>query len=194
LWGVGGEMKRIYNAFKEVSQLAALCIVCSCHYDPSLTAQENWTIERMQQSGWGHEKKDVVDYLWSDNPERLAANSAKKGDYRLIGFVGRDTGVKTPHATNPFGVTCSAPVEILKENQGCVPGPPIYYKLILRYNAALIHQSTFPQKENCKMDQVAVDKIEKMGKDWDDSLKKDSEDKIKKWEEKNKKYKLYNGD
>lgn len=183
------------DAIKGLLLLAALCILCSCHHDPSLTTQENWTIERMKQAGWGSAKKDVVDYLWSDNPEHLAVNSAKKGDYRLIGFVGRSPPSKlnTPsRPIEPFGVSCSKPVEILTQNQGCVPGPPVYYKLILRYNSALIQQPNFPQKESCKMDRAAVDQIEKMGKEWDDSLKKDSEDQIKKWEEKNKKSKQYN--
>lgn len=183
------------SAIKELLLLAALCILCSCHHDPSLTDQENWTIERMKQVGWGSEKKDVVDFLFSDNPEHLAAISAQKGDHRLIGFVGRSPPPKlnTPsRPIEPFGVSCSKPVEILTQNQGCVPAPPVYYKLILSYNAALIQQPSFPQKGSCKMDRAAIEQIEKMGKEWDDGLKKDAESQIKKWEAKNMKSKLYN--
>jgi hypothetical protein len=181
-------VRKTCGIFKILCLLTTLCGLSSCYSDPLLTSRDNSDMQRMRYAGWDEEKKGIIYHLLRENSTRLAEKAAKKGDFRLIGFI----GYKSKLPAEPAGVNCSIPVGTIEIFHGCIPGPPVYYKLIVRYNAALIQQPNFPQKNSCKTDQKAVNDFEKMDREWEDTIKKDAAEKIKKWDEKNKKNKQYN--
>jgi hypothetical protein len=100
------------------------------------------------------------------------------------------------HATEKnaviVGVKCSQPVETKSVIFGCVPPPIVIFKLMQRYNTALIRQSGFPANQDCKVDE----KYEKEMKEWEakeeETFKKKADEDLLKWKEKEKLRNLYN--
>lgn len=122
--------------------------------------REVWTRDASQQ-------RDIIyDVIMSD-PADLAAQSAARGDYRVIALA---IGYKArPENAQPVGVECSgkgkAPVQPL--TMGCVPPPPVLYRQMSAFNRALIMQPQFPANAGCRID----DKFDTEMQEWEQRMK-----------------------
>jgi hypothetical protein len=168
-----------------------LLLLCACA-DPALTQQDNYVLQRMRNSAEVDEKQKshIIYRLVHGNPEQLAEQAASKGDFRLISLTMGYMADK--RSASVFAVECSKPVETQSVVFGCVPPPSIIFKLMLRYNEALVQHPNFPQKENCKMDDRDYELIETLATGEENAIKRKAEKSTKKWEEKIQKSKSYN--
>jgi hypothetical protein len=89
----------------------------------------------------------IRDDLIGQDPDDLAEAAAKRMDYRLIS-ISYGPGAEEKEAVT-FGVKCAGPVQT---KQIYSQSRPVLFKLVRRYNMALIKQPGFPQTKLCETD------------------------------------------
>jgi hypothetical protein len=117
--------------------------------------------------------------LLHENPVQLAKKAAERGDYRLLSLAMGDKA--SSQDASVFGVKCSVPVRTKPLVFGCVPPPTVVFKLMQRFNIALIQQPGFPYKEACKEDESVTATMRKMEKDETEGMKQAHEKHLKEW-------------
>lgn len=104
-------------------------------------------------------ERDIVYSVVMNNPEKLAAEAAEKGDFRLAAVaMGLHATAKNAHIV---AITCAKPVETQTVIYGCVPPPSTFFKLLGRYNRALIANEKFPHAAVCAPDPAFDESMKK---------------------------------
>lgn len=174
---------------------ALLLALCGCN-DAKLSTYENYALGQVRMQTWKTEeaRNHPVSALLRADPEKLAAENAAKGDFRLYGVssdrppVNVVQGAGKPAPPPPpekprqpqlVGVTCTpspkdtVPLPIII---GCVPPPAIVLKHIIRYNVAMVSHPSFPAARDCKPDKQAIDGIDEYMKQEEQSWRDDRAD------------------
>ena len=123
------------------------------------------------------EKTSLAMSLIYNDPVAFAKDSAKTEDFRPFGFAGVLDANESK--TEPLGITCSNRTATKNIVIGCVPPPPVVFKLMQSYNLTLIHQANFPRSYGCKIDPETTKEINQMEREMQRSkaaeLKKEGE-------------------
>lgn len=101
------------------------------------------------------QKDDALEYrIIFESPEKLAAQAAAANDNRLIALA-MGYQASAADAKEPFLIKCSkdADIPLYAAVYGCVPPPLSVFKLLARYNDAMISNTASPYKGICRADE-----------------------------------------
>jgi hypothetical protein len=180
-------MKRIKTTNRLfVLILPVLCLLCGCASDSKL-------LSAVMPENDNH---PVLYHLARENPQQLAQQAAEKGDFRLLDFTAAQE-TKEGEAGQEMGMQiagfeCSKKIEIQPLMfSGCPPPPAALMILATQYDLALMGQSGFQKKYDCRMDDAFVAGMKTI-EDAQAQMNQESKDAIKKWEDSVKKSKICN--
>ena len=182
---------KMNNKLAKIFLIVLLVFLSGCvHKD--LTQQE-YSFLQLLRNHWPEKKADsnpVLKELIYKNPEKLAKEDVRKGDFKLIALaMGYRAGEEDAET---FGVKCEKPVETKKVVFGCVPPPPVLFKLMIDYNLAMIQRPGFPGEYGCKADEEVIKGIEEYRNELRLGIKQEMNTSIRKWEDEWEKSHPYN--
>jgi hypothetical protein len=147
--------------------LLSLLLLYGCA-EPGMTPRDQYYLQHFRAE-WRLApppvaERDIVYSVVMNSPEKLAAEAAEKGDFRLAAVaMGLHATAKNAHIV---AVTCAKPLETQTVVYGCVPPPSAFFKLLGRYNRALIAHEKFPDTAGCSADPAFDESMQK----WDAQL------------------------
>jgi len=141
---------------------------------PAAATTAFWTdadqkeMQALRRSMRPAKKEDNLEYrLIFESPEKLAQQAAAAHDTRLISLT-MGYQASAADAKEPFLVKCrkDADIPLHPVVYGCVPPPLFVFKLLARYNDAMIANPAFPYKGICSADEDTRKMYTEMEKDY----------------------------
>lgn len=172
IWTMDGLMKKFWipDGGRYFLLFCMTVMLCGCvtSHTSYMTKKDLSDLSEIQRA-WAQQppqEPSVLDRLVNGNPAQLAKESAKSGDYRLIG-IAMGYGAQEKDA-KPLAIECGSPVETQNVVFGCVPPPEVIFKLMLDYNVTLLRQPDFPSQSGCRISEEAEKAMREMNMRFND--------------------------